>query len=54
MSAKPTVRPKKKKPDKDQAARFMETARELKVDESGESFEKAVRILLPEKANTRP
>ena len=33
--------------DKEQSARFIETARELEVDESGEAFEKAVRVVVP-------
>jgi hypothetical protein len=47
--------PKKKpaKPkltDKEQSERFIETARELGVDESGEQFEKALREILPSKS----
>lgn len=47
MSAKPTAKPKPKdKPDKDQAARFIETARELEADESGKAFERSVVTIL--------
>lgn len=35
------VKPKPKLSDKEQSERFMETARELGVDESGDAFEKA-------------
>lgn len=48
MSAKPTAKPKPKaKPDRGQGARFIETARELEVDEAGEAFEKAIRSIMP-------
>jgi len=33
----------------EQSERFIETARQLGVDESGEEFERAVKILLPER-----
>lgn len=39
----------KKKPDKDQAERFKETARELGVEESGEVFERGFRKIVPPK-----
>jgi hypothetical protein len=48
--------PKKKKAkpkltDKEQSERFIETARELGVDESGKAFERAVhRIVHPKEA----
>lgn len=50
--AKAAGPPKKKKPkpklsDKEQSERFMETARELGVDESGEEFERALRKIIP-------
>ena len=45
MAKKPSQKPKDK-PDKEQAARFVETARLLEVDESGEAFEKVVKTLL--------
>lgn len=35
------AKPKPKLSDKEQSERFMETARELGVDESGRAFEKA-------------
>jgi hypothetical protein len=41
-------KPKPKKiPDKDQAERFKETARQLGVDETGEAFEKAFERVVP-------
>lgn len=33
--------------DKEQSARFIETARELGVDESGEQFDRAIRAVIP-------
>lgn len=35
--------------DKEQSARFIETARKLEADESGELFERAVAKVLPAK-----
>lgn len=37
--------------DKEQSARFIETARELGVDESSESFELAISVVLPPRKN---
>jgi hypothetical protein len=37
------AKPKPKLSDKEQSERFMEAARELGVDETGESFEKAFK-----------
>lgn len=45
---KPNQKPKKK-PDKDQAERFKETARQLSVDETGEAFERAFNRIVPSK-----
>lgn len=45
-----TPKKKKAKPkltDKEQSERFIETARELGVDESGDAFERAVKKILP-------
>lgn len=49
--AKAAGPPKKQKAkpkltDKEQSERFIETARKLRVDESGESFERAVKKVL--------
>lgn len=45
---KPKAKPKSK-PDKDQSARFIETARELSSDESGEKISEAIDHILPTK-----
>ena len=48
-------KPKQPKPEKDdrpQAERFIETARQLGADETGERFEKAFERLVP--ARTEP
>jgi hypothetical protein len=42
------AKPKPKLTDKEQSERFLETAREIGVDESGEKFERTVRkIIVP-------
>lgn len=43
---KPTGKKANKLSQEEQSARFIKTAREIGVDESGEAFEKAVRGLL--------
>ena len=49
---KPKPKPKKSKTsDKEQSERFIETARELGVDESGKVFDRTVSRILPA---TRP
>jgi hypothetical protein len=49
---KPKASPKPKdKPDKEQSARFIETARELEVDESGGAFERSLDRVLPRPRN---
>jgi hypothetical protein len=35
--------------DKKQSARFLEDARRLGVDESGKSFERVVKVVMPSK-----
>lgn len=47
----PKGKPKPKLSDKEQSERFMETARELGVDESGEEFEKAFEKITSPKAD---
>lgn len=42
-------KPKPKLTDKEQSERFIETARELGVDESGKKFERALDITLSNK-----
>lgn len=49
--------PKKKPPDpneKPQRERFIEAAREVGVDESGEEFERAFRRIVPPKFKQKP
>jgi hypothetical protein len=59
MASKPKTRgsPKKAKPkekEKSQRERFIETAREIGVDESGKEFERALKRIVPAKnATTR-
>ena len=50
MAAKP--KPKPKLTDKKQSERFIETARELEADESGESFERAFEKIAPPKTRS--
>jgi hypothetical protein len=48
------AKPKPKLTDKEQSERFKETARELGVDESGNSFEKVMdRLIKPRKVEKR-
>ena len=47
------AKPKPKLTDKEQSERFIETARELGVDESGEQFEKALRKIVKPTSNSR-
>jgi hypothetical protein len=49
--------PKRKEPEldpKEQFKRFVETARELEVDESGKEFERAFKKVVPPKIKRRP
>ena len=49
--------PKRKEPElppKEQFKRFVETARELEVDESGEDFERAFKKAVPPKQISKP
>jgi hypothetical protein len=48
-SAKPRPKAKPKLTDKEQSERFIETARQLGVDETGTDFEKALDQIIPEK-----
>lgn len=55
MAKAGTPKKKKAKPkltDKEQSERFKQTARELGVDESGESFEKAFRKVVTQKSHS--
>jgi hypothetical protein len=44
---KEKAKPKPKLTDKEQSERFIETARELGVDESGEKFKHALERIVP-------
>lgn len=44
-----TPRTKTKAKDTEQSKRFIEKAREIKADESGEAFERAFEKIVPEK-----
>ena len=46
-------KPKPKLDDKAQSRRFVETARDLESDESGQAFEKALKIVVPIKKSAR-
>jgi hypothetical protein len=48
MASKPKARSPKSK-DKEQSERFIKTARELGVDESGKEFERALDRVVPRK-----
>lgn len=41
-------KPSRKLSQKEQSERFIATARELEVNESGDAFEKAVGVVLPQ------
>lgn len=45
-------KPKPEPDDKEQSKRFVETARELEADESGESFKQALDGLIQSKATS--
>ena len=45
---------KPKPDDAEQSRRFEETARELQIDDSGEAFNRAVKIVAPPKRERRP
>lgn len=49
----PKPKPPPKADDKEQSERFIETAREIEADESGDEFERALDLLLPTKAVKR-
>lgn len=46
------AKPKPKLSDKEQSERFIEAARELGVDESGEAFDAALTKILPGRSHT--
>ena len=47
MARKPKARPEAKPPEKEQRERFIETARAIGVDETGEEFARALRRVAP-------
>jgi hypothetical protein len=47
---KPKAKPKPKFTDKAQSERFIETARKLGVEETGEAFERAFEKIVPVKS----
>jgi hypothetical protein len=47
------AKPKPKLTDKDQSERFIETAREIGVDESGKEFDRAIGRLINQKSIVR-
>jgi len=52
MGQPPKAKPKRKSPkgtDKRQSARFIEAARKLGIEETGEKFEQVFRKIVPEK-----
>ena len=56
MGQRPKAKPKRKSPrntDKEQSERFIETARKLGVDESGDSFENAIKRVVPRREPRR-
>lgn len=52
-SAKKKAVPKKKTPDEKQFERFITTARELGVDETGEMFDQAFEALVKRRSSTK-
>jgi len=48
-SRKPTKGAAEKLSQKEQSERFIETARTLEADESGEAFERALEQIIPQK-----
>lgn len=47
QSPKPSGKKAKNPTQKEQSERYIETARELDVDESGDAFDRALSIVLP-------
>lgn len=48
-SAKKKAVPKKKAPDEKQFERFVKTARELGVDQTGQEFDRAMKVIVRSK-----
>ena len=54
MAEKPKAKPKRQKmTDKEQSERFIQTARELGVDETGETFEREFSKIIQKKSDRR-
>jgi hypothetical protein len=51
--AKETAKPKREKSDLSQFERFVQTARAVEADETGDTFEKAFEKLVPAKQRPR-
>lgn len=49
---KPKAKPKPKFTDKEQSERFIETARKLGVETTGEKFEEAVKKILKQRTSS--
>jgi hypothetical protein len=59
LSPAPSIRPSGKdmaysSPDKDQRQRFIDAARELECDETGEAFDRALSRMLPPRKAGEP
>jgi hypothetical protein len=54
MARKPSAKPEAKGPEKSQRERFIETAREIGVDETGKEFMRALRKVVPPRRRTIP
>jgi hypothetical protein len=52
MPKQGTAPPKAKPAEKSQRERFIETARQLEADETGEAFERAFRKIVPTKSKS--
>lgn len=48
------AKPKRKQDDKQQSKRFIQKAREVVTDKSGETFDKAFRKIVPPKTHRNP
>lgn len=44
-----SVKPKPEPDDKEQSARFIETAKDLEADKNAENFERALKTIVPPK-----
>lgn len=51
MPSKKNPKPNPKPDDPEQSKRFVETAREIEADESGEAFRRALDKIVPQKSS---